>query len=129
MVNVYSIHKMRNWLNYWGKSEQQKIQHGLTCGSLRRIPDVWINSHPRIRRSVSMSISSPSWTERLGESFSLGISTFSRVRITLEKSLLDNVFSSFTLAILNVECMVKIVPENLCSCTDKKILVRSTFIT
>lgn len=32
----------------------------LTWGNLSKIPDVWINSQPRIRKSISVSLSSPS---------------------------------------------------------------------
>lgn len=32
----------------------------LTWGNFSKIPDVWINSQPRIRKSISVSLSSPS---------------------------------------------------------------------
>lgn len=58
------------------------------------MPDVWISSHPTIRRSISVSLSSPSCIEGVGESLSSGIRTFSRVRTTLLKS---RVVSGFAL--------------------------------
>ncbi len=50
------------------------------------MPDVWINSQPRILRSLSASAPKPSCIEGVGDNFSSGTLTFSSVKMTLLKS-------------------------------------------
>ena len=54
----------------------------LTCGSFKRMPAVWMNSHPRIRRSSSISGSKPSCIDGVGHIFSSGSKQFSKVSTT-----------------------------------------------
>jgi len=57
-----------------------------TCGSFSKMPDVCINSHPNIRKSVSVSEFKPSSIDGVAESFSSGMRILSNVIITRLKS-------------------------------------------
>lgn len=59
------------------------LYSGLTCGNFSNMPEIWISSQPRIRKSVSVSLSKPSCCDGVSCNLLSESKQFSSVNVIL----------------------------------------------